>query len=148
MLFFGISGVLLTVPLMTLLGGASNPVVAFLLLAVAMIFVSGYTALSAIVKAEMFPTKVRALGVGLPHALVAAVFGGTSEPVALALKQAGNESLFFWYVTGLCLLTTIAAFFVKEPSARSTLEEPLTPRASEATPRPKVAAGEGAAQEH
>jgi MHS family alpha-ketoglutarate permease-like MFS transporter len=148
MLFFGISGVLLTVPLMTLLGGASNPVVAFLLLAVAMIFVSGYTALSAIVKAEMFPTKVRALGVGLPHALVAAVFGGTSEPVALALKQAGNESLFFWYVTGLCLLTTVAAFFVKEPSTRSTLEEPLTPPASEATPRPKVAAGEGAVQEH
>jgi len=148
MLFFGISGVLLTVPLMTLLGGASDPVVAFLLLAVAMIFVSGYTALSAIVKAEMFPTKVRALGVGLPHALVAAVFGGTSEPVALALKQAGNESLFFWYVTGLCLLTTVAAFFVKEPSARSTLEEPLMPQAPEAAPRPKVAAGEGAVREH
>ena len=86
---FAVGGLLLTVPLMTFLGNTSNPYVAFALLLIPMVFLTGYTALAAIVKAEMFPTKVRALGVGLPHALVAAVFGGTAEPIALALKQAG-----------------------------------------------------------
>jgi len=119
---FAVGGILLTVPLMTLIGKTSNPYVAFGLLMVAMIFLTGYTALSAIVKAEMFPTKVRALGVGLPHALVTAVFGGTAEPIALALKQAGHESLFFWYVTGCVVLTGIAVLLVKEPSRNSTLD--------------------------
>jgi MHS family alpha-ketoglutarate permease-like MFS transporter len=91
-------------------------------MAFALLFVTGYTSLAAIIKAEMFPTKVRALGGGLPHALVAATFGGTAEPIALALKQAGHESTFFWYVTGCVFLTFLATLFVKEPSRNSTLE--------------------------
>lgn len=126
---FAIGGVVLTVPLMTLLGRTANPYLAFLLMCVAMVFLSGYTALASIVKAEMFPTKVRALGVGLPHALVAAVFGGTSETVALWLKQAGAESAYFWYVTGCIALTGVAVFFVKETSTRSSLERPRKARA-------------------
>lgn len=125
LLFFAVSGVVLTVPLMTVLGAVTNGLLAFLLMCVSMVFLSGYTALAAIVKAEMFPTRVRALGVGLPHALVAATFGGTAESVALGLKQAGMEPVFFWYVTGCLLLTGVAAWFVKEPSRTSTLEEEL-----------------------
>lgn len=119
---FAVGGLLLTVPLMTIIGDTSNPYVAFALLLIPMVFLTGYTALAAIVKAEMFPTKVRALGVGLPHALVAAVFGGTAEPIALALKQAGVESAFFWYVTACVALTGIAVLMVKEPSRHSTLD--------------------------
>ena len=90
--------------------------------------VTGYSALSPIVKAEMFPTKVRALGVGLPHALVAATFGGTAEPVALALKQFGHESAFFYYVAGCAALTWIAAYFMKETRGNSTLDPATTPQ--------------------
>jgi len=96
-----------------------------------LVFVSGYTACAAIVKAEMFPTRVRALGVGLPHALVAATFGGTAEPIALALKEAGMESTFFWYVTGCIALTLVAAIMVKDPSKNSTLEADLEPLRTE-----------------
>ncbi|MEN8585099.1 hypothetical protein ABFP37_20625, partial [Burkholderia sp. RS01] len=85
----------------------------------------------AIVKAEMFPTRVRALGVGLPHALVAATFGGTAEPIALALKQGGMESTFFWYVTGCIALTLVAAIMIKDPSKNSTLEADLQPTEAE-----------------
>src|SRR6478672_8021508 len=122
MFFFSIGLCVLTVPIMTLLRHTSNPWVAFGLMTFALVFVTGYTALAAIIKAEMFPTKVRALGVGLPHALVAATFGGTSETVALALKQAGIESTYFWYVTGCIFLTFLATLFVKESSKTSTLE--------------------------
>lgn len=122
MLVFGGAGVLLTVPIMTAMGRTSSPAVAFGLMVLALTFTACYTALAAVIKAEMFPTKVRALGVGLPHALVAATFGGTAETVALALKQAGHESMFFWYVTGCIGLTLVAAILVKEPSKNSTLE--------------------------
>jgi MHS family alpha-ketoglutarate permease-like MFS transporter len=125
MLFFSIGGTVATVPLLTLLSTTTNVFAAFGLMMVGLIFVTGYTALSAIVKAEMFPTKVRALGVGLPHAIVAAVFGGTAEPIALALKQAGSESVFFWYVTGCIALTLVAAVMVKDPAKTSQLEADL-----------------------
>ena len=125
---FAVGGLLLTVPVMTAIGKTSNPWVAFVLLLIPMVFLTGYTALAAIVKAEMFPTKVRALGVGLPHALVAATFGGTAEPIALALKQAGHESGFFWYVTGCVALTGIAVLMIKEPSRNSTLDQLPDPK--------------------
>ncbi|BBC31464.1 Alpha-ketoglutarate permease [Streptomyces graminofaciens] len=119
---FAIGGMVLTVPIMTVLGRTSSPWIAFLLMTTALTFLSGYSALAAIIKAEMFPTKVRALGVGLPHALVAAVFGGMTEPIALALKNGGHETLFFWYVTGCIALTFLATLLVREPSRTSLLE--------------------------
>jgi MHS family alpha-ketoglutarate permease-like MFS transporter len=140
MAVFAVGGLLLTVPLMTVLGSVTNAVVAFLLVCVAMVFLSGYTALAAIVKAELFPTKVRALGVGLPHALVAATFGGTSETVALALKQAGMESTYFWYVTGCIALTAVAVLLVKETSTRSTLEQSGNGRSADRSAEPVAAA--------
>ncbi|MFJ8862420.1 MFS transporter [Streptomyces sp. NPDC102451] len=136
---FAFSGgcMLLTVPLMTLLGRTSSPWIAFLLMTVALTFVTGYSALAAIIKAEMFPTKVRALGVGLPHALVTATFGGLTEPIALALKDGGRETLFFWYVTGCVGLTFLATLLVREPSRTSHLD---TPEAPAAAPRPSKTA--------
>ncbi|MFE7385289.1 MFS transporter [Streptomyces zhihengii] len=135
---FAFSGgcMLLTVPLMTLLGRTSSPLIAFLLMTFALTFVTGYSALAAIIKAEMFPTKVRALGVGLPHALVTATFGGLTEPIALGLKDAGHENLFFWYVTGCAGLTFLATLLVREPSRTSHLETvtaPSTPPRSAGT---------------
>jgi MHS family alpha-ketoglutarate permease-like MFS transporter len=136
---FAFSGgcMLLTVPLMTLLGRTSSPWIAFLLMTVALTFVTGYSALAAIIKAEMFPTRVRALGVGLPHALVTATFGGLTEPIALALKDAGHEDLFFWYVTGCVGLTFLATLVVREPSRTSRLDAAETPAA---TPQPSKTA--------
>src|SRR5687768_1896310 len=86
--------IIATVPIFTIVGNTSSPLVAFAGMVVGLALLSGYTALSAIVKAELFPTKIRALGVGLPHALVTAVFGGTTESVALGFKSAGVESAF------------------------------------------------------
>ncbi|MDX3659592.1 MFS transporter [Streptomyces sp. ID05-26A] len=122
MLGFSISGLLLTVPILTALGRTTNPWLAFGLLVLALVFLSGYTALAAVIKAEMFPTNVRALGVGLPHAVVAATFGGLSEPIALALKQAGHENVYFWWVSGCIGLTLVATLLVREPSRNSTLD--------------------------
>ena len=99
MMLFGALGTLTTVPLMTAIGSASSPAMAGVLICIALAIVSLYTSVSAIVKAEMFPPQVRALGVGVGYAISNAIFGGSAEPVALALKNAKMESTFFWYVT-------------------------------------------------
>jgi MHS family alpha-ketoglutarate permease-like MFS transporter len=107
LLFFGIGATLGTVPLMTLLGQAHSQGAALGLLAVAMLIMSGYTSINAIVKAELFPTAIRALGVGLPYALTVAIFGGSAEYVALQAKQLGVEAWFYWYVTFCAALSLL-----------------------------------------
>jgi MFS transporter, MHS family, alpha-ketoglutarate permease len=121
LMFFGISGTLLTVPLMTALGGTQNPFAAFLLMMGGLVIVTGYTSINAIVKAELFPTNIRALGVGPPYALTVAIFGGTSEYVALWLKQAGMESVFFYYVSGCVLISLLVYLRMRETSKDSRM---------------------------
>ncbi|MDY7561740.1 MFS family transporter [Pseudomonas sp. 10B1] len=99
MLWFGALGTLCTVPILMTLKTTTNPFIAFLLITFALAIVSFYTSISGLVKAEMFPPKIRALGVGLAYAVANAIFGGSAEFVALSLKNQGMESNFYWYVT-------------------------------------------------
>jgi MHS family alpha-ketoglutarate permease-like MFS transporter len=110
MLLFGGLGAVATVPILTALQGVTSPVAAFLLIILALAIVSFYTSISGIVKAEMFPPEVRALGVGLAYAVANAIFGGSAEYVALGLKSLGHESAFFWYVTGMMVLAFAVAW--------------------------------------
>lgn len=119
---FGVAGTICTVPIMTLLGDTRNPYAAFALMLAALVIITGYTSINAIVKAELFPTRIRALGVGLPYALTVAVFGGTAEMIALALKKAGHESVYFWYVSACVLISLLTYFFMRETSADSTID--------------------------
>ncbi|HKT72436.1 MAG TPA: MFS transporter [Steroidobacteraceae bacterium] len=104
---FGALGTLLTVPIMSAIGSAATPAQAFALLLAALTIVSGYTAVNAVVKAELFPTEVRAIGVALPYAVAVAVFGGSAEYVALWAKKGGHESAFYWYVTACTAMSLI-----------------------------------------
>ncbi|AZL67193.1 MULTISPECIES: MFS family transporter [Pseudomonas] len=101
MLLFGALGTLFTVPLLMALKTVSSPFMAFVLVTLALCIVSFYTSISGLVKAEMFPPQVRALGVGLAYAIANAVFGGSAEYVALGLKTLGMENTFYWYVTAM-----------------------------------------------
>ncbi|EGH48138.1 dicarboxylic acid transport protein, partial [Pseudomonas syringae pv. pisi str. 1704B] len=101
MLLFGALGTLFTVPILMTLKTTTNPFIAFVLITLALAIVSFYTSISGLVKAEMFPPQVRALGVGLAYAVANAMFGGSAEWVALKLKSAGMENSFYWYVTAM-----------------------------------------------
>ena len=96
---FGVLGATLTWPMLSTLAGAQDPLFAFGLVTASLVVVAAYSSVNAVVKAELFPTEVRALGVALPFALANALFGGTAEFVALAFKQAGRETWFFTYVS-------------------------------------------------
>ena len=123
LIWFGIGGTLGTVPLLTALSHTTNPVAAFGLLLLALVIVSGYSGINAIVKAELFPVGIRALGIGLPHALTVAVFGGTAEYIALREKGAGHESYFYWYVTGCIAISLLVSLAMKETRTSSRLNE-------------------------
>jgi len=107
LLMFGIGATLGTVPLLRQLAATHDAWQAAGLLIMALFVVSGYTSISAVVKAELFPTEIRALGVGLPFALTVAIFGGTAEYVALLAKARGVEEWFYWYVTGCAFLSLL-----------------------------------------
>jgi MHS family dicarboxylic acid transporter PcaT-like MFS transporter len=109
MLLFGILGTVATVPIMMTLRHVTSPYLAFFLIVLALAIVSFYTSVAGIVKAEMFPPEVRALGVGLAYAIANAIFGGSAEYVALGLKSMGHESAFFGYVTVMMAIAFLVA---------------------------------------
>lgn len=120
--WFGIGGVLLTVPLMTAIGRAQTPLAAFLLVTAALVIMTGATSTNAVTKAELFPAHVRALGIGLPYALSQSLFGGSAEAVALGFKTWGHESWYFWYVTLLIGVSLATYAIMPETRWRSTLD--------------------------
>ena len=114
---------LLTWPILTLLSRQTSATAAFALVAAALTLLSGYSAVSAVVKAELFPTEVRALGVALPYATANAVFGGTAEYLAEWFKQAGMESGFYIYVSVICAGAFIVAARMRDTQANSRILE-------------------------
>ncbi|MGW5921767.1 MFS transporter [Nocardia fluminea] len=143
LIFFGVAGTVLTVPIMTALAHTSNALAAFGLMMTALVIVTGYTSINSIVKAELFPTKIRALGVGLPYALTVAIFGGTAEMIALALKKAGLESLYFFYVAGCIAISLVTYYFMRETSAASTIDADEVVDADAGEPERAMAAVRG-----
>lgn len=123
MLYFGALSTLSTIPIMYSLAEVNNPYSAFALVLAALIIISFYTSISGLIKAEFFPTEVRALGVGLSYALGNAIFGGSAEFVALKFKSIGMESSFYWYVTALCAFVFIVALFMRDPDAKGFLSK-------------------------
>ena len=118
LIWFGVTGTLFTIPLLTTLQATKSALVAFLLVCSAWLIVGAYTSISAVVKAELFPTTVRATGVGVPYAVTVSIFGGTAESIALWFKSIGHETWFYYYLTGV-----IATSLVVYGTMRDTKKE-------------------------
>jgi MHS family alpha-ketoglutarate permease-like MFS transporter len=123
MVGFGALGVLFTYPIFIMLEGVRDPMLAFLLVLGLLIIVTGYTSINAVVKAELFPANIRALGVALPYALANTIFGGTAEYVALRFKDAGMERGFYWYVTAMIGVSLIVYWRMRDTRDHSLIRE-------------------------
>jgi MHS family alpha-ketoglutarate permease-like MFS transporter len=119
---FGVLGTLLTTPLLSGMANTSDPWIIFAMMIVALVIVSGYTSINAVVKAELFPASVRALGVGLPYALTVAIFGGSAEYIALWLKKAGHESYFSYYISAAIFVSLLVYVFMKDTRYSNKME--------------------------
>jgi MHS family alpha-ketoglutarate permease-like MFS transporter len=126
---FGVLGTICTVPIFTRLETVTSSFGAFLLIMAGLLIVSGYTSINAVVKAEMFPASIRALGVALPYALANTLFGGTAEYAALWMKQSGMEDGFYWYVSAMIGLSLIVYLFMPETRTHGRLSNRLPHKA-------------------
>jgi len=120
---FGIAGAFATVPIMTTLGNTKEVWPAFLLVMCALVITSAYTSINAVVKAELFPANIRALGVGFPYAIAVSLFGGTAETLALAFKQNHHADYFYWYVTGCILISLVVYVAMGDTRKYSKIED-------------------------
>ena len=121
LIWFGVTGTLFTVPLLHTLQGTRSAIVAWLLIAGAWLIVAGYTSINAVVKAELFPTNVRATGVGVPYAVTVSVFGGTAESLALWFKSIGHEAWFSYYLTAVIATSLLVYVSMRDTKHHSAM---------------------------
>jgi MHS family alpha-ketoglutarate permease-like MFS transporter len=123
MMIFGIGGTFLTYPIFSAIAHTRDAWTAFALVMAGLLMLTGYTSINAIVKAELFPADIRALGVALPYALANTIFGGTAEYVALWLKNAGHESWFYIYISVLSAIYLLCVLRMRETKDHSLILE-------------------------
>ena len=123
MISFGVLGVICTYPIFSTLAQTTDPMVAGLLVMAGLLIVTGYTSINAVVKAELFPAHIRALGVALPYALANTLFGGTAEFVALWFKQAGMEEAFYFYVSIMIAISLAVYVCMRDTAKHSQILE-------------------------
>lgn len=123
MVGFGLLGTIGTYPIFATLAITRDPVMAGLLVMAGLIIVTGYTSINAVVKAELFPAHIRALGVALPYALANTLFGGTAEFVALWFKQIGMEQAFYIYVSLMIAVSLIVYIRMRDTKRHSRILE-------------------------
>jgi MHS family alpha-ketoglutarate permease-like MFS transporter len=123
MIFFGLAGMVLTYPIFMALETAKDPALAFALVMASLVIVTGYTSINAVVKAELFPGHIRALGVALPYAIANTLFGGTAEYVALKLKDIGHERWFYVYVSVVIGFSLVTYATMRDTKRTSLIED-------------------------
>ncbi|MEU6061292.1 MFS transporter [Streptomyces sp. NPDC047097] len=115
LLFFGLGFTLLAVALLR----AVDSFTSLLLVACAgMVLLTGFTSVSAAVNAEIFPARVRAAGIGFPYSLTVALFGGTAPYLGTLFRELDRPGLFAWYVSALCLLSSLVYLRLPETAHR------------------------------
>src|SRR6185369_15897407 len=121
LIWFGVGGTLGTIPLLYTLQSTKSAVVALLLISTAWLIVGAYTSINAVVKAELFPTNIRATGVGVPYAITVSIFGGTAESIALWFKSIGHEAWFYYYLTGVIAVSLMVYVTMRDTRRYSAM---------------------------
>jgi MHS family alpha-ketoglutarate permease-like MFS transporter len=121
LIWFGLMGSVFTIPLLRSLQATRSATAAFFLISAAWLMVAGYTSINAIVKAELFPTAVRATGVGLPFAITTSIFGGPAESIALWFKSIGHEGWFAYYLSTVIGISLIVSLLMRDTKRYSEI---------------------------
>jgi len=124
LVFFGIGGTLFTWVIFTVLPQTTNPLLSFAILTVGFVILTGYTSINAVVKAELFPTHVRALGVGFGYAIANSAFGGTAPVLYSAALKTGHVPMFIIYVTVLTFASLLVYLFLLSNRGPNWLDHP------------------------
>lgn len=87
-------------------------------MSVMLFFIAGSAAIVPAVYAELFPTHIRTVGVGVPYSICVAVFGGTAPYLQTWLGTIGQAYLFNVYAVILLLVGILFAFLIPETKGK------------------------------
>ncbi|MGW4828869.1 MFS transporter [Amycolatopsis japonica] len=112
-LFIAIVGLLvLSFPLNAMVGDQAWQL--FLAMSIALVFMAGFSSIGPAVYAEIFPTRIRTIGVGVPYSIAVAAFGGTAPYLQTLLAKNGHPSLFVVYGMVLMVISALVVFTLPE----------------------------------
>ncbi len=120
-IFAGVSAVTV-VPMLGALSSVRSAPIAFMLVMSGLVVASFYTPVGGILKADLFPAEIRAVGVGLAHAIATAAFGGSAEYLALLMKFKGVEHYFFYYAACVLGVSFVAALLLPDLRRKGFLD--------------------------
>jgi MHS family alpha-ketoglutarate permease-like MFS transporter len=86
------------------------------------------------VLAELLPTGIRGLGIGIPYAFAAIVFGGLTPLLWTSLDRSGNTSLFLIYASAMAVIGAIVMYFGRETRGINLSDVPTRGASKEGTP--------------
>jgi MHS family alpha-ketoglutarate permease-like MFS transporter len=109
---------LLTVPLSLLITDRPPLLNLVVVFAVGLGLYAVFSSIAPAIMSEIFPTELRALGIGAWYNLTVAVFGGTAPLLISALSGAGRPDLFFWYVAGAAVVAFLIILTLPETKGR------------------------------
>ena len=116
-MIIGIVGLIaLCVPLSAMIDG--TPIKLFLAMTIAQVFVAAPCAISPAIMCEIFPTRIRTIGVALPLSVAIAIFGGTSLYLQTYLTRAYGPQAFSYYVIALLLVSAATVLTLPETRGR------------------------------
>lgn len=87
-------------------------------MSVMLFFIAGSAAIVPAVYAELFPTHIRTIGVGVPYSICVAVFGGTAPYLQTWLGTIGQGYLFNVYAVILLLVGITFAVSIPETKGK------------------------------
>ena len=119
---FGVCATLFSVPLLTQLAQPQSIASALFWYICAVLITSGYSSVNTILKAELFPVHIRALGVGFPYAVAVALFGGTAEYIALWMKSISHPEWYAYYVSACAACALLVSLTMQEPKTHSEID--------------------------
>lgn len=107
---------ILLIPLNAMIG--SSAVLLAVAMTIALICIGGFVSIAPAVFAEMFPTSIRAAGLGVPYSIAVALFGGTAPYLQAFFASIGAPGAFEWYAIGLAVISIITVLTMPETRAR------------------------------
>ncbi|MCZ4584628.1 MFS transporter [Rhodococcus opacus] len=103
-------------PLNAMIGHSA--VTLFFAMAIALFVMGAILSVMPAMMAELFPTGLRAAGVGVPYSIGVAAFGGTAAYVQTFFADRGTPDLFEWYALALVAVSIAALFTIPETRGR------------------------------
>ncbi|ALE73098.1 major facilitator transporter [Pseudonocardia sp. EC080610-09] len=109
-----VPGALLVVLLFPLDAMISDGPTLFVAMTVALVLIGAPCAIAPALYAELFPTGIRAAGLGVPYSVSVALFGGTAPYLQTLFAEIGRPGLFLAYSAGLLVVSGVAVYLLPE----------------------------------